>query len=165
MNASKRDRGSADDDPTDFSKDAMDGFLRGRAIIDAAAGPLSDDQMADLVASRGQAVLAWENAIAATVVHYVNDTLGVMDTIGTAEYSLSEHAKVWSEMKGFGLGLQFNPRSRLSDADFGTLHDLMRDAPVLPGDEDLGEYREDLIAARDLMGSAYGFGGSNLTGW
>lgn len=165
VNAAKRDRGSSADAPTDFSQEAIDGFLRGRAIIQAAGGPLSDDEMADLVASRDRAVRAWEKAIAATVVHYINETLGVMDAIGTADYSLSEHAKVWSEMKGFGLGLQFNPRSQLSDADFVTLHDLMRDAPALPGDVDLDAYREDLLAARDLMGSAYGFADSNLTAW
>lgn len=165
VNAAKRDRGSSPDAPTDFSKDATDGFLRGRAIIAAADGPLSDEEMAELVAARDQAVRAWENAIAATVVHYINDTLGVMETIGTAAYSFSEHAKVWSEMKGFGLGLQFNPHSPLSDQDFVTLHELLRDAPVLPGDSGVEAYREDLLAARDLIGRAYGFAEANLTAW
>ncbi len=165
VNAAKRDRGSSDDASTDYSKDAMDGFLRGRAIIHTAQGTLSAEQRADLVDARDQAVLAWERAIAATVVHYINDTLGVMETIGTEDYSLSEHAKVWSEMKGFALGLQFNPRAQLSGDAFVTLHELIRDAPALPGAADLDAYREDLLEARGLMGGAYGFAESNLAGW
>lgn len=164
-NAAKRDLGSANEAPTDFTRDAWVGFLRGRSIIHAARGALSEDEMAELVEARDQAVLAWENAIAATVVHYINDTLGVMEAVGTEEYSLSQHAKVWSEMKAFGLGLQFNPHSQLSDADFAMLHELMRDAPALPGDDDLDAYREELLAARELMGRAYGFAESNVAHW
>ncbi len=166
VNAAKRDRGSSDEDPTDYSQDAIDGFLHGRAIINSAVGgALSDSQMSDLVMYRDQAVLAWERAIAATVVHYINDTLEVMEFFGTPAYSFSDHAKICSEMKGFALGLQFNPRGQLNDADFLTLHDLMRDAPVLPGDADVEEYRQGLLQARDLMGDAYGFAESNLLIW
>ncbi len=166
VNAAKRDRGSSDENPTDFSQDAIDGFLRGRAIINSAVGEaLTEAQMADLVQSRDQAVLAWERAIAATVVHYINDTLAVMDEFGTAGYSFADHAKVWSEMKGFALGLQFNPHGRLNDSQFGTLHELMRDAPVLPGESGGEEYRQALLQARELMGDAYGFADSNLLVW
>ena len=165
VNTAKRDRGSSDEAPTDFSQEAWEGFIRGRAIIHAAQGALSDEEMAELVVERDRAVRAWENAIAATVLHYINDTLDVMDRIGTDEYSLSEHAKVWSEMKAFGIGLQFNPRSQLRDEYFVRLHELMRDAPALPGDPDLDAYREDLLAARDLMGTAYGFADANVANW
>lgn len=165
VNAAKRDRGSSANAPTDFSQDAIDGFLRGRAIIHSAGGALSGAQRADLVAARDQAVLAWERAIAATVVHYINDTLSAMGTFGTADYSLSEHAKVWSEMKGFALGLQFNPRSQVSDADFVTLHDRMGDVPVLPGQDGIDAYRDALLQARAILGRSYGFAQSNLDGW
>lgn len=165
VNAAKRDRKSSEEAPTDFSGSAIEGFLRGRAIIDAADGNPSGEQMEDLVAARNQAVLAWENAITATVVHYINDTLSKMNDFGTEDYNFADHAKYWSEMKGFALGLQFNPRSQLSDEEFAEVLTLMRDAPVLPGDADVEAYEADLLRARDIIGAAYGFAEPNLTGW
>lgn len=165
VNAPKRDRGSSDADPTDFSQAAIDGFLLGRAIIDAAEGALSEEQMASLVAARDQAVSAWEDAIASTAVHYVNDVIADMSSFNTPEYSFSDHAKHWSELKGFSLGLQFNPRSRLSDAQFEKVQQLLRDAPVLQGDLEVASYREDLLEARGIIGAVYGFAESNLKGW
>ena len=99
-------------------------------------------------------------ALAATVIHYVNDTLQVMNTFGTDDYDFTEHAKVWSEMKGFALGFQFNPHSPLL-ADFDEIHSLFGDAPVL-ADGEVDAYRADLIAARALIGAAYGFATDNL---
>ncbi|MFW5926116.1 MAG: DUF4856 domain-containing protein, partial [Myxococcota bacterium] len=155
VNAGKRDLG-ANVDP-DFTGQAFQAFLTGRAIINAAVGrPLTDEEMADLKEQRDLAVEAWEKAIVATIVHYINDTIVETGHIGTPEdYDFATHAKVWSEMKGFALGLQFNPRSPLSDEDFTTLHTLIGDAPVL---EEAGaaDYRDDLLAARDLLQQAYG---------
>ena len=94
------------------------------------------------------------------MIHYVNDTLQVMNTFGTDDYDFTEHAKVWSEMKGFALGFQFNPHSPLL-ADFDEIHNLFGDAPVL-ADGEVDAYRADLIAARDLIGAAYGFAAENL---
>ena len=105
---------------------------------------------------RDLALEAWEQAIAATVIHYINDTLQDMADIGTADYSFSNHAKHWSEMKGFALSMQFNRRSPLTVEQFGELHDMMGTAPVLEGG-DLAGYQTDLIAARAMLGTAYGF--------
>ena len=57
-----------------------------------------------------------EKAIAATVIHYINDTIGDMDS--GDEYDFYTHAKHWSEMKGFALGLQFNTNSPLHQSDY-----------------------------------------------
>ena len=159
------DRGSSDENPTDFSQQAIDGFLLGRAIIDAADGDLSQDDMEALVAARDQAVRAWEDAIAATAVHYVNDVLGDMGNWGTEDYSFGDHAKHWSEMKAFAIGLQFNPRGQLSDEEFVAVMDLMGDAPVLPGEPEAEAYREGLIEARGILGAAHGFAESNVENW
>lgn len=69
-------------------------------------------------------------------------------------------------MKGFALGLQFNPRSAMADEDFATLHDYLGTGPVLPGasDDEVGAYAGDLLAARALIASAYGFDSANLGG-
>jgi hypothetical protein len=159
QNAAKRDLGASADAPTDFTKQAFDGFLRGRYIIASADGALTDAQLDDLKSARDEAVEAWEKAIAATVVHYINDTLQLMT--GVVDYDFAEHAKVWSEMKGFALSFQFNPRSPILD-DFAQLHQLMGDAPALPGDEGFDAYADDLRTARTLLGDAYGFDAANL---
>src|SRR5690606_37453603 len=87
-----------------------------------------------------------------------------MAAIPTEGYSFADHAKHWSEMKGFALSFQFNPHSPLSDADFAELHDLLGTRPVLStdGDPALGQYKADLLAARELVGAAFGFDAANL---
>lgn len=161
QHAAERDDGSAAGARTDFSGEAFEGFLRGRAIITAAGGALSDAQMTELKAARDQAVGAWEKALAASIVHHVNALLVDTAAIGGDDYSFLDHAKHWSEMKGFALSLQFNPRSPLQD-DLAQLHTLIGDAPVLAGDAELDAYADDLRAARALVAAAYGFDAANV---
>ena len=164
QNAAKRDRGSAESAPTDYSAQVMDAFLTGRAIIAGADGELDTDAMAELVAQRDLIVDGWERAIAATVVHYINDTLRDMNTFGTQDYDFADHAKHWSELKGFALGLQFNPRSQVSAVDFAMFHDLVGDAPALPNDDanDISTYRANLISARAILAASYDFDPANI---
>ena len=161
LNAAKRDRGAVA--ATDFTADAWAGFHEGRGILAASSGALTEAEMLALQAARDRALTAWENAIAATVVHYLNEVLQDMGAAGTADYSFVDHAKHWSEGKGFALALQFNRRSPLAD-DFAELHDLLRTAPALPDDADFDDYADDLRAARSLLGEAYGFDPANLGG-
>src|SRR5690606_7830723 len=147
---------------TDFAGEAWEGFVRGRQLLAEAAGPLSADQLDALRAHRDQALGAWEKAIASTVVHYINDTLQDMAAVGTDAWSLADHAKHWSELKGFALALQFNPHAAITDAQLVQLHALLGQAPVLSGEEALAAYADDLIAARTLVGTAYGFSSANL---
>ncbi|NCG20738.1 MAG: DUF4856 domain-containing protein [Rhodobacterales bacterium] len=164
VNAAKRDRGSAQSAPNDFTAQAWEGFVNGRALLANTSGPLTDDEMAELVVHRDQARLAWENAIAATLVHYINDVLQDMEAMDTDEYSFADHSKHWSELKGFALVPQFNPASPLNDADFATLHDLLDTQPVLEAgtESERAEYMDDLLQARALIGGAYSFHSDNL---
>lgn len=159
VNAAKRDRGAVE--PTDFTGQAFAAFRAGRALIASVDGELDAAQMEALKGHRDAAVDAWEKAIAATAVHYINDVLQDMAATGE-DYSFLDHAKHWSELKGFALSLQFNPRSPVSDADFAMLHDLIGAAPALPGQPAFDTYAADLIAARTILGNAYGFAPSNL---
>ncbi|MCA9583170.1 MAG: DUF4856 domain-containing protein, partial [Myxococcales bacterium] len=127
-NAAKRDLGAKV--ATDLTKDAFTAFVAGRTLITEAGGELSEAQLAELKGHRDAAVAAWEAAIAATAVHYINEVLATMETFGTDDYDFAGHAKAWSELKGFALGFQFNPRSPVSDTDFVMLHTLIGDAPV-----------------------------------
>lgn len=167
-NAAKRDRGVAEiNGGTDFTQDAWDAFRSGRALIRQALldgdGELSESELNELRGYRDDAVAAWEGAIAATVVHYINDTIEVLEQ---EDPSFLELAKVFSEMKGFALGLQFNRNSPILD-DFDELHTLMGDSPALPNDDQavIDAYIEDLLEARDLMAAAYGFDEEWAQGW
>lgn len=117
QNAAERDLGTQDngDDATDFTADVFNAFVQGRQIIDAAEGNLRAEQLGALDGHIDTIIRTWEKVIAATVVHYINDVLTHTDNFGTDEYSFSNHAKHWSEMKGFALGLQFNPNSPMHD--------------------------------------------------
>lgn len=164
QNAAKRDRGSAPTAPTDYSKAVFDAFLAGRAIISRADGELDPSARAELLAQRDIIMEYWEKSVSSTIVHYINEVLRDMNTFGTAEYDFLAHAKHFSEMKGFALGLQFNPRSPLGDGDFASLHQLIGDAPVLPNADPalIDAYRDNLLAARDLLATAYEFDPANI---
>ena len=73
-------------------------------------------------------------------------------------YDFADHAKHWSELKGFALSMQFNPRSPLSDADFVTLHELIGDSPILQtaSAADRAARETSLNAARTLLVDTYG---------
>jgi len=165
INAAKRDLGASSAAPTDFSSEAWEGFVGGRQLLaDTAGSELSDADFQALLSYRDQAVSAWEKAIAATVVHYINDVLQDMSQMHGSSYSFASHAKHWSELKGFALGLQFNPASPLSDADFVEFHGLVGDRPVLEtaSEEERLAYQEALVEARGLLGASYGFHNANL---
>tara|TARA_B100000745_G_scaffold300560_1_gene255288 strand:+ start:71 stop:1243 length:1173 start_codon:yes stop_codon:yes gene_type:complete len=166
VNAAKRDRGTAaNTNPTDFTSKAFNAFLAGRQIIaDANQQPLTDEQLADLQAQRDIAVEYWEKSIASTIVHYINDVSADLAQLGTEGFSFADMAKHWSEMKGFALGLQFNPHSPLTDADFANLHGFLGDAPELDVDAVDG-YLSDLQLARDLLQDRYGFDAENVANW
>ena len=165
VNAAKRDRGtSGNTAPTDLTKQAMDALIAGRTLInDNVDSELTDAQKSELSTFTATAVDAWEKAIAATVIHYINDTSADLANAGTADFNHADAAKHFSEMKGFALGLQFNERKQISDADFATLHTLMGDAPVITGD--VAGYISDLEDARDILQAAYSFDAENVSNW
>ncbi len=187
QNAAKRTYGSKTG--VDFKTPAFDHFVAGRALINNAGEELTDQEMADLKEHRNVIVSNWEMAVAATAVHYINDTLKDMakfgemvpkldengaeekdengETVMVHTYSFTTHAKHWSELKGFALGLQFNPRSPLSTEDFVAFHDKVGDAPVLPSatQEEIDAYVVALKEARDILKVAYGFTTDDVENW
>ena len=138
-------------------------FYNGRKLIASADGDLTPEQFDELKGYRDTAIIAWEKAIAATVIHYINDTIADMDS--GDEYDFYAHAKHWSEMKGFALSFQFNPRSPINDETFARIHELFGVAPALPGDANFGDYRTGLLEARSLMGAAYNFDDADVETW
>ncbi|MGB1297794.1 MAG: DUF4856 domain-containing protein, partial [Psychrobium sp.] len=94
VNAAKRDLGTVEHaNKTDLTKEAFDAFVKGRKILNIAAGrELTADEMTTLMEQRDVAVLAWEKAISATVIHYINDTKADLDKIGTDGYTAENFA-------------------------------------------------------------------------
>ena len=163
VNAAKRDTGAVA--ATDYTADAWDAFWQGRKLLaDTAGTALSDSEFAELQAHRDNALAAWEMAIASTAVHYINDTLQDLGTLGTSDFSPADYAKHWSELKGFALGLQFSRFSPLSDADFAALHDAIGTAPLSPAAPEGAReaWAAELVTARTILGDAYGFDSANL---
>ena len=173
VNAAKRDRGTADKtNPTDYTKQAMDAFLAGRKIINERAGMenVIDARLSDLLVQTDAALKAWELSVVGTVIHYINDLSADLDTFGTDEFDFATMAKHFSELKGFALGLQFNPYSPIAGNDeekfakFLELHTLIKDAPVFEA-ADIAAYQVDLRAARNLLQDVYGLDADIVAGW
>lgn len=169
QNAAKRDRGTVGNTAaTDYTAQAFEAFVTGRAIINSAVTRgFTDDEMTTLLEQRDTAVLVWEKAIAATAVHYINDTIADLEKIGTSGYSADDYAdlaKHWSELKGFSLNLQFNPRSPLSESDFTMVQQKIGMKPALNA-ADVAAYTTELQAARDILQAAYHFDAENVSGW
>ena len=159
INAAKRDRGSVE--ATDWTAQAWSGFLEGRQILATSNGPLTGEEMAALQLRRDAVAEAWEAAIGATVIHYINEVIVDSEALGTADYSFEDHAKHWSELKGFALSLQFNPRSKLAVDRFAQLHDLIGMGPELDVDA-IDAYVADLITARTMLGDRLDLDPDNL---
>lgn len=163
-NAGKRDVGSSAAAPTDLTTQAWTAFHAGRALLAETTTDLTPDELDELRGYRDQAVDAWEQAIAATVVHYINEVLQDMEAAGTSDYDYADHAKHWSELKGFALSFQFNPHSPLSDAQRAQLYAGIGDRPVLPSATPAEQqaYAQALREARTLLGSVHDFDPSNM---
>ena len=157
VNAAKRDRGV---EGVDFTADAWEGFIRGRELLSKTVGTeLTESELEELKVYRDQAVWAWEAAIAATSIHYINDMHQDLAEFGSEDFSFSTTAKHFSELKGFSLSFQFNPRSAVSDSSFQTFHDLIGTAPNFNSVE---SYRADLEEAKQIIGDSFGFDASYL---
>jgi hypothetical protein len=165
INAAKRDAGARA--VTDFTSQAWSGFRDGRALLAATAGAgLTDSQFVELQSHRDQALEAWELALSATIVHYINDTLQDLQAISSDDFVFADYAKHWSELKGFALSLQFNRFSPLSQTEFAELHQALGTQPVSPvaSESTREEYANGLRAARATLGAVYGFDAANLGG-
>lgn len=160
--AARIDAGASPNAPTTYKRDVWDAFRTGRAIIAAASGPLSAPQKAALKRERDKAVAAWEGAVAATVVRYINAWLRASALWGGATYDYAAAGKVWSEAYGLVLGFQFNPRSRLTTAQLERLTMLFGVRPAAPNAGDFTAYKAGLMEARGILAATYGFAAANV---
>jgi len=167
-NAAKRDLSSTNQ--TDITTETVEAFIAGRKIInDNVGSALTEEQLQALYVQRDIAIAGWEKAIAATAIHYINDVIADVEPLKpdsqiNEEFDFETTAKHFSELKGFALGLQFNPFSKLSSEDFVKLHDFIGNKPVLVV-ADIETYQSDLIRARDILENALGYDADNVANW
>lgn len=179
VNCAKRERGN-----NNFTERAMRGFIDGRGIVakmTAEKDSLTDTQKemykADLANAISAAAIAWEECIAATVIHYINvltddDMSQYVDGQFASIGNFYDVAKHWSEMKGFALGLQFSPYSpfRADDRSLAQLKDILQKmgtAPVLANDtaDNIAQYTMDLMDVRAVLKDIYDFSQDNVEAW
>jgi len=116
-----------------------------------------------------------EKVLAVSVVKYINQTIDSLDAyvVGSEENSLTllkNIAKLWSELKGFALGLQFAPieKMTMTEAQQIDLHDKIGQSPIQKLEEEHGDkaaYIAELEAARTAVQVAFGFDAEAVTQW
>ena len=157
-NAGKRDKGASG---TNLTQDIFQAFVTGRAII---AGEGDINQVA---AQREIAAAGMEKVIAATVVHYINDTLADMSKLGTADENLTDLNKHWAEMKGFTVALQYSPFKKVTDGNLAELHGIMGKSPsyAKPGSAEYDQTVANYKRAKQVLQVACGFSAENVAKW
>ena len=157
-NAGKRDKGGSG---VDFTQQIFNAFLAGRTAI------TNQGSVAEISAHRQTAAEGMEKVIAATVVHYINDTLSDMSALGTAEENIANLNKHWAEMKGYTVALQYNPFRLISDGQLAELHGIMGEAPIYdePGSNSYKTQVANYERAKAVLQTAYGFSNDNMANW
>ena len=157
-NAGKRDKGGSG---VDFTKEIFQAFVTGRATISG------EGDINQVAAQREIAAAGMEKVIAATVVHYINDTLDDMSKLGTADESKKNLNKHWSEMKGFTVALQYSPFKRVTVGNLQELHGIMGKGPSYnkPGTPAYKKTVANYNRAKAVLQTACGFSAANVAGW
>lgn len=157
-NAAKRDKGGSG---VNFTQDIFDAFLAGRTAI------TNQGSVEEISAHRQAAAEGMEKVIAATVVHYINDTLSDMSQLGTADENIANLNKHWAEMKGYTVALQYNPFKLISDGQLRELHGIMGEAPQYdpPGSSEYEKQVSYYERAKVVLQTAYGFSSENMKNW
>ena len=157
-NAAKRDKGGSG---TDLTKDIFEAFLAGRTAI------TNQGSVEEISTHRQAASEGMEKVIAATVVHYINDTLSDMSNLGTPDENRANLNKHWAEMKGYTVALQYNPFKLISDGQLRELHGIMGTAPKYdePGSSAYNTQVANYQRAKAVLQTAYGFSSTNMQNW
>ena len=157
-NAGKRDKGGSG---VDFTQEIFNAFLTGRAMI------ANQGTVAEITEQRQLAANGMEKVIAATIVHYINDTLSDISKLGTADENRVNLNKHWAEMKGFTVALQYNPFKLINEGQLRELHGIMGNAPPYnaPGSNAYNTMVANYNRAKAVLQAVYGFSATNMANW
>jgi hypothetical protein len=166
--AAKRDIGTVLYN-TNFYGNPMQAFLNGRQIIDSYFPDNTTNNsefLVDLDIQKNMIIDQWEKTIAATAIHYINETAESVLYYGQVAILNAEYFKDWSRAKGYLLALQFNPDTKIGYADYQELHNLLGAGPELdPNPRDLYKYAGKMNSTHTIFQSNYGFSTSNIQEW
>lgn len=154
LTAVKRDLGTAGltgSDVTNYSKALFDGFLNGRYAISNAEYTDRDNAITSIKSN-------WQKIIAATAVHYINDFTADVNG-GSSQSDINAH---WAEMKAYFAMLGFLEENEMG-SDYLTVLGLMGESPDdFTNDTSL---LSNLVSAKGLIQSAYGFSDNQVAAW
>lgn len=146
--AAKRDLGALEVSATstiNYTKAIFDAFLDGRAAISNIDYP-----------KRNTAITAikdnWEEIIAATVIHYINE---LKSNISTGSTDLNKH---WAELTGYFNMIPYRTDNKIGSANTSTINNYFGSKPA-------DATATSLDAAAKLIQNAYGFTDELVAGW
>ena len=140
----------------DYDDLIMNAYLEGRTLITNQAS------LAEIKAQRDIIVMNWEKVVAANVVHYANDVIGLIEG-GGVDFDCSADSncgKYWAEMAAFVLSLQYNSHSDMTDAELTELHNLVGQAPPVAGEGT--DYVTSLNSVNSTIGNKLGWTADQL---
>lgn len=168
VNAAKRDliTTTTNVDPM-FTTDCFNAFLAGRTAL------ANQRDTTEIKFFAERATQTWEKVIAATVIHYINETitdLGTRLSTSSESYDKYDLYKHWSEMRGFTVALQYGASNfqLVNDADLATIATTMGNslADILEGgDTEINDYIEELESIALTLRLTYNFDSSNTANW
>ena len=146
--AAKRDLGAAAvsvNTDVDYTKAIFDAFLDGRAAItnidynkrNTAITTIEDN---------------WEEIIAATVIHYINETKA---DINSGSFDIIKH---WAELKGYVNMLSYRSDNKIGKTDLASINTYLGTKPS-------EAVKTNLDAAASILKDAYGFSAELVAGW
>ncbi len=179
ITAAKRDIGGNVE--TDFTKDLFDAYLKGRTAITNQKGTL------EIEPHRASIIKNLEKVIAATTIHYINETIEDLSYIGrasshpsyTSGWGTGEDAELylkkkllakhWSELKGYSVAFECNTTNvkTVNTTDLQYIADNIGLKPV--ADAHTTDANKNYITAltnvRTKLKTLYGFSDASVSKW
>ena len=168
INAALRDQSMVLAD-TEYASNTINAFLNGRQII----GNNIQTANSDHVSYANLVIENWELSLAATIIHYLNETRIDLAVYQIFPLSPENYAHSWATLKGLSLALQFNPQSTLSYDQLLEIHTALKTTPRIyndpvskPQDElkRITTYSNDIYEIGNIIGDTL-FPGKSIRDW
>ena len=133
-----------------FGDAIFNAYVQGRHLITTGGS------LADISVERTKISNNWEKVIAANIVHYANSVTSDIDA------NSSDLNKHWSEMRAFGMALQFNELSDniISSTDLTSIVTSMGNVPPAANEQEA--YKTTLASIKATLGTVYMFTDADL---
>ncbi|MBN4052049.1 DUF4856 domain-containing protein [Cytophagaceae bacterium AH-315-L13] len=146
--AAKRDLGAAAvsvNTDVDYTKAIFEAFLEGRAAITNIDYSKRNTAITTIEDN-------WEEIIAATVIHYINET---KSDITSGSFDIIKH---WAELKGYVNMLSYRSDNKIGKTDLASINTYLGTKPS-------EAVKTNLDAAASIIQEAYGFSDELVAGW